>query len=267
MAVEDVARNPRAQVFGTIAEEYARLRPAPCDAAVEWLVPEECRRLLDLAAGAGTLTARLAERVPEVIAVEPDDRMRGVLTARCPGVTAYRGTAEALPLPDGELDAVVVASAWHWFDPERAIPEIARVLRPGGRLSVVWNSLDHGVPWVAQWAARSRSEQDAAEREYGRRWDRRGERLCADLSAPGSPFGLVEEAVFTCTRRATPGDATALLGTYSRMIMLPAAEREALLATSEQALRELLGVVGDEEVELPFRSLCWRATRSADAVA
>jgi SAM-dependent methyltransferase len=261
MTGQDVEWEGRAKVFGTVADEYGRLRPAPCEKAVDWLVPPGCGRVLDLAAGAGTLTALLAERVPEVTAVEPDDRMRAVLSARCPGVGALDGTAEALPLPDGGLDAVVVASAWHWFDAARAVPEIARVLRPGGRLSVVWNSLDRTVPWVAQWQSRLRQDTAAAENDHAQRLADRGSRLRGDLSGPGSPFGAIEEQVFTCTRRTTTGDTSALLGTYSRTIMLPDSERRQLLARAEEALREQLGLVGDAEVELPFRSLCWRATR------
>ncbi len=261
----------RATVFGTVAEDYARLRPAPCAAAVDWLLPEGCARVLDLAAGAGTLTVLLAERVPDVVAVEPDDRMRAVLSARNPGVTALKGTAEEIPLPDGGLDAVVVSSAWHWFDTTRAIPEITRVLRPGGRLSVVWNGLDGQVPWVTQWrkeflpgrAAQQRPrERDTVRAEY--LW--RGERLREALAeTPGSLFGDIEEDSFTCTHRATAGDTAALLGTYSRIIVLPDDERRRLLARAERTLCALHGLHGaGDELDLPFRSGCWRATRSRD---
>ncbi|WP_333770676.1 class I SAM-dependent methyltransferase [Streptomyces sp. IBSBF 2435] len=264
MADRDDERARRARVFGTVAQEYARLRPAPCAAAVDWLLPDGCRRVLDLAAGAGTLTTLLAERVPEVTAVEPDERMRAVLAARCPAATVLDGTAEALPLPDGRLDAVVVSSAWHWFDPARAVPEIGRVLRPGGRLSVVWNSLDTTVPWVAEWYAFLRPGRTGAAREEpAHRRTARSAQLRSDLSGPGSPFGGPGESAFACTRRTTPADAAALLGMYSRVIMLPAEERQQLLARAEAMLRERLGVAGDAEVELPFRSLCWYTTRSA----
>ncbi|MYS23658.1 Methyltransferase domain-containing protein [Streptomyces sp. DvalAA-14] len=262
MADRDVERERRSRVFGTVAAEYARLRPAPCEAAVDWLLPDGGRRVLDLAAGAGTLTTLLTERVPEVTAVEPDDRMRAELTARCPAATVLNGTAEALPLPDGRLDAVVVASAWHWFDPARAVPEIGRVLRPGGRLGVVWNSLDTTVPWVAEWYSGLRPDPATARQDPAQRHTSRGERLRSDLLAPGSPFAEPEERAFSCTRRSTPGDAAALLGTYSRVILLSPEERGQLLATAEQTLRERLGLVGDEEFDLPFRSLCWRTTRS-----
>ncbi|NJP44573.1 class I SAM-dependent methyltransferase [Actinacidiphila epipremni] len=279
MAEQDEELTRRSRSFGSIAEEYGRLRPAPCDAAVDWLLPPGCRSVLDLAAGAGTLTGLLAERVPEVTAVEPDDRMRGVLAERVPGAAVLSGTAEDVPLPDGRLDAVVVSSAWHWFDPARAVPEIGRVLRPGGRLGVVWNSLDVSVPWVGEWYAGLRPENAAVTRDPASRHAGRGARLRGDLDIPGSPFGEVEEAAFTCTRRSTPRDAAALLGTYSRVILLPAENRAALLTRAERSLREMLslgaagdratgrdqdaGAAGDAEFDLPFRSLCWRATRTA----
>jgi SAM-dependent methyltransferase len=268
MADQDRDIRRRATVFGSVAEDYGRLRPAPCDASVDWLLPDGCGRVLDLAAGAGTLTAMLAERVPEVVAVEPDDRMRAVLSARCPGAIALNGTAEDLPLPDGGVDAVVVSSAWHWFDPAKAVPEIARVLRPGGRLGVVWNGMDDTVPWVTRWRAGLRPGQ-AAVRDNQTRWHgRRGERLRAELAVPDAPFTDIEGGSFRCTVRTTPGDAAALLGTYSRIIALPDADRNRLLVRAEESLREQLGLTGDDaRLDLPFRSLCWRATRSTGRAA
>ena len=85
-----------------------------------------------MGAGTGLLTRLLASRAARVIAVEPDERMRAVLRARSPGVSVLEGTGEAIPLPDASADGVFVSSAWHWMDPEDALPEIARVLRHGG---------------------------------------------------------------------------------------------------------------------------------------
>ncbi|MEU6171029.1 class I SAM-dependent methyltransferase [Streptantibioticus parmotrematis] len=261
MGAEDETHRLRAGSFGTVAEEYGRLRPAPCDEAVEWLVPKDRRTVLDLAAGAGTLTALLAERVPEVVAVEPDDRMRAVLAARRPDVRALRGTAESIPLTDGRVDAVVVSSAWHWFDAPRAVTEIARVLRPGGTLGVVWNGMDSSVPWVAEWQARVRPEMAGTRTEERRRWFHdRGARLREDIASGGPLFGEVEQATFSCVRSATPADVAALLGTYSRVILLPEGGRRQLIARAEELLRERLPE-GEETLQVPFRSLCWRVTR------
>ena len=115
---------------------------------MDWLLPPRCEVAVDLAAGTGLLSRALARRVPEVIAVEPDGRMAAVLRARSPGVRVLRGTGEAIPVDDAQADGVFVSSAWHWLDPERAVPEIARVLRDGGRLGVLWTTRDREVPWV-----------------------------------------------------------------------------------------------------------------------
>ncbi|PWI43902.1 class I SAM-dependent methyltransferase [Streptomyces sp. ICBB 8177] len=261
MGGEDETHRLRAGSFGAVAEEYGRLRPAPCDEAVEWLVPKDSGTVLDLAAGAGTLTALLAERVPDVVAVEPDDRMRAVLAARRPDVRALRGTAEAIPLTDGRVDAVVVSSAWHWFDAARAVTEIARVLRPGGTLGVVWNGMDSSVPWVAEWQARVRPETAGTRGEQRRQWFHdRGARLREDIASAGPLFGEVEQASFSCVRAVAPADLAALLGTYSRVILLPEEERRQLIARAEELLRERLPQ-GEEVLDVPFRSLCWRVTR------
>jgi SAM-dependent methyltransferase len=134
--------------FGLIAEDYNRLRPGSPDEAVDWLVPARCAVAVDLGAGTGLLTRKLMSRAGRVIAIEPDDRMSAVLRDRSPGVEVIKGTAEAIPLPDASADGVFVSSAWHWMDPDLAIPEICRVLRDGGRFGVVWSGRDRQVSWL-----------------------------------------------------------------------------------------------------------------------
>jgi ubiquinone/menaquinone biosynthesis C-methylase UbiE len=112
--------------FGSVADSYDRVRPGPPPAAVDWLLPADCAVAVDLAAGTGLFTRALAGRVGQVVAVEPDERMRQVLAGRSPDVRVLDGRAEDIPLPDGCADAVLVSHAWHWFDPERAVLEIAR---------------------------------------------------------------------------------------------------------------------------------------------
>ena len=136
--------------FGRVAESYDRVRPGPASAAVDWLVPAGCRSAVDLAAGTGLFTRALLGRVPEITAVEPDGRMRAVLAERTEGVRVLDGRGEAIPLTDASADAVFVSTAWHWFDPALAVPEIARVLRDGGRLGVIWTSRDRAGDWVAE---------------------------------------------------------------------------------------------------------------------
>ena len=134
--------------FGAIAEEYDGLRPQAPQHAVDWLVPPGCGVAVDVGAGTGLFTRRLADRAAQVIAVEPDARMRKVLTARSPDVRVIEGRGESIPLPDAAADAVFVSTAWHWMDHEQAVPEVARVLRDGGRLGLIWTSRVREVDWL-----------------------------------------------------------------------------------------------------------------------
>ena len=156
--------------FGTIATDYDRLRPSPPDAAIDWLLPANCQVAVDLGAGTGLLSRALARQVPRVVAVEPDERMAAVLQDRSPGVEVVPGRGEAIPLPDASADGVFISSAWHWMDPELTVPEIARVLRDGGRFGLIWTSRDREVGWVRElnrlrepdWAARTEEPDDRA---------------------------------------------------------------------------------------------------------
>ncbi len=148
MQAEHAEKAVRARSFGAAAEAYERARPDYPDAAVDWLLPAAARTVLDLGAGTGKLTRALATRGLEVIAVEPIAEMRASLAAALPDVRALAGTAEEIPLPDGSVDAITVAQAWHWVDPEPATAEAARVLRPGGTLGLIWNRRDERVDWV-----------------------------------------------------------------------------------------------------------------------
>jgi SAM-dependent methyltransferase len=126
-----------ARAFGSRAEDYERARPGwPPDAVAAVLERFGSGTVVDLAAGTGKLTRVAAEQAGTVIAVEPVEGMRRVLHEQLPHVRTIAGTAEAIPLPDGCIDAVLVGEAFHWFDAARAVPEIARVLRPGGGLAV-----------------------------------------------------------------------------------------------------------------------------------
>jgi SAM-dependent methyltransferase len=139
-----------ARSFGEAAERYDRFRPGYADEAITWAVGERPLRVADLGAGTGILSRGLRDLGHDVVAVEPDGQMRARLEAASPGVVALAGTAEEIPLPDGSVDAVVAGQAYHWFDPERAHAEIARVLRPGGVFAALRNDADPGAPWTVR---------------------------------------------------------------------------------------------------------------------
>jgi SAM-dependent methyltransferase len=150
--VDDIRR--RATIFGTVAKEYESARPDYPPEAVSWLAMElgigPGREVLDLGAGTGKLTRQLAAVGATVVAVEPDGEMRVELERALPGVEAFSGTAEAIPLPDASVDAITCAQAFHWFDADRALPEMSRVLRPGGGVGLMWNLRDETDPFQAQ---------------------------------------------------------------------------------------------------------------------
>jgi SAM-dependent methyltransferase len=254
------AAEARATSFGQVAEAYDRLRPGPPADALDWLVPANCEIVVDLGAGTGLFSRALAGRVGQVIAVEPDDRMRAVLAARSPGVRAVAGRGEAIPLPDAAADAVFVSSAWHWLDHAVAVPEIARVLRDGGRLGVIWTSRDRSAGWVAEldaWRVRDAGHPASDTGDAAGAAPRRRPhevRLAAD-----APFVNVASASFPTTRSMAVGDAVDWLGTYSGLITAPAAERDAALAGSREAL--LRRADGNGMVQIPMRADCWRADR------
>lgn len=150
MPVDDVA----ARGFEAGAAAYEAARPGYPDDAVAVLRDEVGigvgTTVVDLAAGTGKLTRRLVELGASVTAVEPVAGMRDQLASVLPDLTILDGTAEQIPLGDASADVVTVAQAFHWFDAPAALDEVARVLRPGGSLVLLWNERDESTPWVAE---------------------------------------------------------------------------------------------------------------------
>src|SRR6185437_16737943 len=210
-------------------------RPPPPPQALDWLIPPGAQAILDLAAGTGVVTRELIGRAARVIAVEPDGRMRAVLAAGCPEAEVLAGRGEDIPLPAASVDAVVISAAWHWLDPALAVPEIARVLRPGGRLGVIWISRDDRVPWVAEFNAFARESREAdrpADQHRGQpeaglpragHGDRRPRRQIE--FPPGTPLSPPEELMVEFSVPMTRDQLAGMLGTYSGVITLEPDQR------------------------------------------
>jgi len=247
--VSPASKEQRAASFGRAASSYARFRPSYPAAAVEWLVDDGARTVLDLGAGTGKLTSLLVREGREVIAVEPSDGMRAELQRAAPTARALAGTADAIPLPDSSVDAVVVAQAWHWFDPTSASHEIARVLRPGGSLGVMWNVRDDSVPWMAEFS----------------RIIHAGETLTQIHGEPRltDEFGPRRHAAFPWADRVPPGELHALAATRSTLITLPEDVRESLLARVDRLVSTDPALAGRTTVDVPYTCEVWRAERIA----
>lgn len=242
--------------FGAGADDYERGRPSYPDDAVAWLVSrlgvDASSAVVDLAAGTGKLTRLLAAAGARVVAVEPVAAMRDKLVETCPGVTAVTGTAEATGLPDASADVVTVAQAFHWFDPVPALAEIARVLRPGGHLGLVFNERDTREPWVAELSRLIRWDERARWRvPYTVEVD-----WAATIAASGPQF---ESAERYDTAFRQPMDADTLVArvlSTSYLAVLPAADR-ARLADDVRALAAPLGAT----FELPYVTVAYAARR------
>ncbi|MFD0560473.1 methyltransferase family protein [Stackebrandtia endophytica] len=248
-----------ASSFGAAATAYAEHRPDYADAAIRWALEHAPgRRVLDLGAGTGKLTAALLAFGADVIAVEPDSAMLAQLRQSLPQVRALSGSAESIPLPDSAVDAVVAGNAMHWFDMTTAGPEIARVLAPQGVLAGLWNVMDDRVGWVA---ALERVSGSAA---IGPRDTLSGWRTAtADMHLPATGptlFGSPEQAEFPHGQPRTADSLAATLGTRAGMLVMPQPERRATL----DRIRGFLAAeseTADGEFTLPLLSGVLRLRR------
>jgi len=220
----------RGSSFGSVAAAYAEHRPGYPVAAVRWCVAPVGRdigslRVLDLGAGTGKLTALLAELGAEVTAVEPDPAMRDELARQLSSARALAGSAEQIPLPDASVDAVLCGQSMHWFDLSRALPEISRVLVPGGTLGALWNSDDDRVPWVAGLHdAAGGAASPSLSRRRSEAASFRPEQFGRALFTP------TERAEFANSQPLTAETLVELIGTHSQVIVMPPEERARMLA-------------------------------------
>jgi ubiquinone/menaquinone biosynthesis C-methylase UbiE len=256
--------------FGAAAAAYAEHRPDYAEDAVRWaLEPVSTRkpiRVLDLAAGTGKLTATWVHLGAEVTAVEPDPAMLAELRSNpvfSPkptqgSVRALSGSAEEIPVADASVDAVLIGQAMHWFDLSRAIPEIARVLVPGGVMAGLWNVDDDRVDWVATLAQISKGNANVTLERWRERVARsRQERLAAVGSGL---FETPEVGEFAHGQRRTADSLADTIGTHSNLLVLEEPDRARVLAEVRDFLRARPETSG--EFILPMVTAVLRATRA-----
>ncbi len=243
---EDLQRHARS--FGGVADAYDRGRPTYPDDAVEWLLAgpggaTRPRTVLELGAGTGKLTQRLVALGHDVHATDPDPAMLAILHRDLPDVRTSECGAEEIAVPDQSVDVVVAAQSYHWFDHERALPEIGRVLRPGGHLAVVWHERDERIPWV---------------RKLGRVIGTQDQSRDATESLTASElFGEVESETFKHWQTVDRRSIVDLARSRSHIALMGEAERE-------QTLSALLALYDDygrgmDGMQLPYRTTCFRS--------
>jgi SAM-dependent methyltransferase len=233
--------------------DYEAARPSYPPDAIAWFVDRlqlgPGRRICDLAAGTGKFTRLLIPSGADVLALEPVAGMREIFLSLLPRVPIIAGTAEALPFADEMLDAATAAQAWHWFDHDRAIAELRRVLRPGGRLGLVWNARDRSEPWVNDvWTIMDRVERRAPWRDH-ENW-----RDSAFRDMPG--FGPLERAEFFHRQRTTPEGVVQRVASVSHVAVLPAAARDEVLDEIREIVMTHPDLRGESTIEIPYRVDC-----------
>ncbi len=244
--------------FSIEAQAYARGRPEyPAD-VLGWLMRNlglaPGKAVVDLGAGTGKFTRLLVETGVEVIAVEPVEAMRAQLTRSLPRVRALAGSAEAIPLDAASVDVLVCAQAFHWFATEEALAEIHRVLKPGGRLGLVWNVRDQSVDWVAETTRIITPYEGDAPRFNTGDWRK--------AFGGGRYFSQLEETSFA--HRHVGSAQEVILDRFlsvSFIAALPPAEKDSVaqqlrnLAASHPALRGL------DTISFPYRTEAYACTR------
>jgi SAM-dependent methyltransferase len=235
--------------FGSVAADYAALRPGyPAD-AVAFLLGSRPLRVLDVGAGTGLLTEALVAAGHEVVAVEPSAPMLEQLRARLPQVATADGGAEAVPLPPHSVDAVVAGQAAHWFDPVPAAAELRRVLRPGGVVGFIWNERDERVPWVHALGRLLAGETRDHEADQGV-----VQRFAAELPADVEVF---DSAV---VQRVTPEEVVRGVGTRSYAATMDEVTRAEFLGRVRALLATHPDTRGRAVVELPYTTRAYRLT-------
>jgi len=206
------------------------------------VVPSDARTVADVGAVTGKLTSLLVGMGLDVIAVEPSSGMRSEFARVLPGIPILAGSGEQIPLPDSSVDTVLFGQSWHWVDPRRAAPEVARVLRPGGRLGLLWNLRDESVEWVG--ALGSILATDAGSVYTGH-------------PIVGPPFGEGRRSDVGWSEPVTRSTVLDLVATRSYIITLPVAERKALLDRVGDLVDSHPDLAGRVTFSLPYITQCW----------
>lgn len=255
-AADEVTLTTRAHSFNAAAAQYAANRPSYPPAlfdTIEELTgrPLAGSRVVDVGAGTGIATARLHARGADVIAVEPGDGMAAEFRRTLPDVPVVRGSGNALPLTGHCADLITYAQAWHWTDPDRAVPEAMRVLRPGGALALWWNTSADDVPWIAEASAR-------ADRHFGLDLSAEKRDIHARVADPTGRLDLVRRVV-RWSRHVPIDTHLANLGSHS-VFLTQSAERSAAYLAQER--RHVLDVFPDGIVEETYDVILLLATTS-----
>ncbi|MGO4103220.1 class I SAM-dependent methyltransferase [Leifsonia sp. YAF41] len=231
-----------AESFQAGADAYDAHRPSYPRETVAWLLGN-AGEVADIGAGTGKLTGLLVELGARVVAVDPSADMLRVLRAHFPTAQAIEGVGERIPLPASSVDLVTYAQAWHWVDVAAASAEVRRVLRPGGRLALVWNSRDESVPWANELSRAMNPGQHAAG---------------AFAPVLGEDWALIDQRVDRWMQETTRDGIRNLVTTRSYYLVAGDAEKAAILRRVEAVL-DAHAETREDPIQLPYLTETWIA--------
>jgi len=258
MATSELVHPSAATGFSEGAEGYARNRPDYPPAIVDWLRDavglSGSTTCVDLGAGTGKFIPSLLATDTRVIAIEPVAAMRERLARDYPPIVALDGTAAAMPLTDASVDAIVCATAFHWFATREALTEIHRVLQPGGRLGLIWNVRDERVDWVARLGALVARYEDDTPRQRNQTWR---------TVFPFDGFSALQESEFSYAHEGPPEQvivgrvlSTSFIAALPEDVRRRVADEVRALIDDEPAL------VGRYCVAAPYRTMAYVTTKT-----
>lgn len=245
------------QGFSTQAVTYAQGRPNYPRQLTAWLTEtlrvDATSTVIDLGAGTGKFTRLLSTLAPTLIAVEPVAAMGAQLTRLLPGVRLVNGTAESIPLESASADALVCAQAFHWFSTQAALAEIHRVLKPGGRLGLVWNVRDESVGWVAAITEIITPYEGDTPRFHSGRWRE---------AFTGEYFSAPEVTCFPYNHVGSPQEVIMdRCLSVSFIAALPAAEKATVTAQLQALIDTHPDLRGRDTVAFPYQTQAYVCQR------
>jgi SAM-dependent methyltransferase len=240
-----------AEGFTAGAAAYVAGRPEYPPQIEEWLRTDLGLRkgkiALDLGAGTGKFSSRLVATGATVIAVEPVPAMLDELIRQYPEIEVRRGTAQAIPLEDASVDAVVCAQSFHWFATGEALKEVHRVLKPGAGFGLIWNLRDDSVPWVAALSRIMQPFEGDAPRFHSQKW--------RDVF-PAEGFSRLREKCFANYHTGSPENVIIdRILSVSFMAALPRREQERVIAQMREVIANSPELAGKDEVTFPYETL------------
>ncbi|MFI8416038.1 methyltransferase domain-containing protein [Serratia sp. NPDC078593] len=239
------------------ADRYVKGRPDYPAALTDWLRNDlglhAGKTVVDLGAGTGKFTPRLLDTGAQVIAVEPIAQMVEKLSAALPQVQTLTATADAIPLPDESVDAVVCAQSFHWFATPQALAEIQRILKPGGKLGLVWNVRDARVSWVRRLNQIIDRHEGDAPRFYTGEWRN---------LFPSNGFTALQQQDFMFNHRGAIEDVIYnRVRSTSFIAAMPSAQQEQVIDQIRQLVAQEEELGGQETVIVPYQTKAFVASK------